>query len=723
MRIQAAAVALILLLPAARSAASEHTVVEMILDINGTGWEHLFNPSGVASGPDGAIYVAGRESHNVFRIPKNGGPVTTIATSSDGLDHPYRLAVGPEGNVYVNSLLGGTYLDRIFPSGFVDLIDFGVGLSSQIATDSAGNVYAVSINGVVKRTTGGTTTEVIGQSGLGGVALIFSQAVAADGSGNAYVVGRDSDNVFRISPGGVVTEILDATAGGAGILDGPSAVAADASGNVYVAAADSQNAFKITSGGVVTELIDASGSGGTSPLVEGRGIAVGPSGNVYVAGVDNVFRITPGGVVTEIIDSSGAGAGKPLLNISATGPIAVDSSENVYVSGSSSHNAFRISSGGTITEILDSTGDGLGNTLFGAAGVAIDASDNVYVSGWGTENVFKITPAGVVSEVIDSSGDGAGADLNNPYAISVDGAGNLLVYDEWYPNYYLFQVTPAGSISVLFDMEQSELGFGEFIGGTSVAVRSTGTALLASPYTNTVIELAPGGSTTAIIDVRGDGTGKLLLGAYGLAVDASANVYVTGSESNNAFRITPAGAITQIIDGDGDQAGNELEDPFGIDVDAAGNVYVVGWDSANLFRIEPGGAITELLDATGDGMGNPLVGPLGVAVDSEGNAYVSGSDSGNVFHVAPDGAVREILDASGDGQGNTLSWPEELALSRDEKALIVLGYYSDNVFRIGPPRTVPGLSPAGLVILASAIVALGSWAATREPRRSLADER
>ena len=44
----------------------------------------------------------------------------------------------------------------------------------------------------------------------------------------------------------------------------------------------------------------------------------------------------------------------------------------------------------TITEIIDSTGDGSGNTLSNAPGVAVDGSGNVYVTGRDSHNAFQI---------------------------------------------------------------------------------------------------------------------------------------------------------------------------------------------------------------------------------------------------------------------------------------------------------------------------------------------
>jgi serine/threonine-protein kinase len=68
------------------------------------------------------------------------------------------------------------------------------------------------------------------------------------------------------------------------------------------------------------------------------------SGNVYVAAEsNNAFKITPGGVKTQIIDATGDGAGHPL---SVAYGIAVDGPGNVYVTGSSSSNAFKITAGG-----------------------------------------------------------------------------------------------------------------------------------------------------------------------------------------------------------------------------------------------------------------------------------------------------------------------------------------------------------------------------------------
>jgi hypothetical protein len=62
-----------------------------------------------------------------------------------------------------------------------------------------------------------------------------------------------------------------------------------------------------------------------------------------------------------------------------------------------------------ITEIIDSTGDGAGNTLHEPYGIAVDGAGNVYVSGIANDNAFKITPplpVGGIAEYPDVAGTG-----------------------------------------------------------------------------------------------------------------------------------------------------------------------------------------------------------------------------------------------------------------------------------------------------------------------------
>ena len=79
-------------------------------------------------------------------------------------------------------------------------------------------------------------------------------------------------------------------------------------------------------------------------------------------------------------------------------------------------------------EIIDSTGDGGGNTLNSPRGIAVDTAGNVYVTGgFPGHNAFKITPGGAITEIIDSTGDGGGNTLDAPTGITVDTAGNVYV--------------------------------------------------------------------------------------------------------------------------------------------------------------------------------------------------------------------------------------------------------------------------------------------------------
>ncbi len=77
-------------------------------------------------------------------------------------------------------------------------------------------------------------TEIIDSTGDGtGNALNSPHGVAVDGSGNVYVAGYGSDNVFKVAPGGAITEIIDSTGDGSGnVLQAASEVAVEGSGNV-----------------------------------------------------------------------------------------------------------------------------------------------------------------------------------------------------------------------------------------------------------------------------------------------------------------------------------------------------------------------------------------------------------------------------------------------------------------------------------------------------------
>ena len=82
---------------------------------------------------------------------------------------------------------------------------------------------------------------------------------------------------------------------------------------------------------------------------------------------------------------------------------------------------------GTISQIIDSTGDGGGNSLAIPTLIAVDGSGDVFVTGQASDNVFKITPEGTITQIIDAAGDGAGNSLDRPVGIALDNFGDIYV--------------------------------------------------------------------------------------------------------------------------------------------------------------------------------------------------------------------------------------------------------------------------------------------------------
>ena len=211
------------------NAVVEHGLVSSVVG-TGTGkfdgdgrYASLNNPSAVAVGIDGAIYIADAANH---RIRKSvNGIVTTLAGTgsttpfADGpgtsatFSSPQGIAVDASGNVYVADT-GNHLIRKITPAGDVDTL--------------AGNGFPGALDNSVPK------------------AARFNEprGIAVDSSGSTVYVSDNATHIIRkiTDAEGVVT--LAGVAGGLGAVDGfgidarfnkPWGLALSASGYLYVA--------------------------------------------------------------------------------------------------------------------------------------------------------------------------------------------------------------------------------------------------------------------------------------------------------------------------------------------------------------------------------------------------------------------------------------------------------------------------------------------------------
>jgi sugar lactone lactonase YvrE len=230
--------------------------------------------------------------------------------------------------------------------------------------------------------------------------------VTVDSSGNLYIADSGNDTIRKITSAGVVSTFAG-TAGTPGSADGtgtaasfsaPTGITVDAGGNLYVADTGNDTIRKITPAGVVSTLAgtagtpgSADGTGSAAGFYFPRGIAIDPSGNLYVAdsGNETIRKITPAGVVSTLAGTAGT-------------PGAAD-------------------------------GTGSAASFASPQGITLDSAGNLYVADMNNNTIRKITPAGVVTTIIGSSTNPTAstgplpASLYLPLAVAADSSGNLFI--------------------------------------------------------------------------------------------------------------------------------------------------------------------------------------------------------------------------------------------------------------------------------------------------------
>lgn len=328
---------------------------------------NLSQPEGLAIDKAGNYYLAEARNHRVRRIDSATGIISTIAGtgtaafSGDGglatqaeLNSPRDVAVDAAGNVFIVDMENHRVRRVDFATGIVTTVA-GTGAQGfsgdgsaailanlnwpkDVTVDTAGNLYiAERLGSRVRRVDAATgiISTVVGTGipvfdGDGGQAtearLNSPFSVAADGSGNLFIVDTVNHQIRRVDSATGIIETVAGTGmpgysgdGKAGIqssLHFPLAVALDASGNLFIADSGNNRLRRVdVDTGTITTVAGTgmtgfSGDGGLAveaSLVSPSDVAVDAEGNIFIADTGN-HRVRLVDITTGII-STVAGAG------------------------------------------------------------------------------------------------------------------------------------------------------------------------------------------------------------------------------------------------------------------------------------------------------------------------------------------------------------------------------------------------------------------------------
>lgn len=501
-------------------------------------------PAALTTDGTGTIFVADEVNHRIRKITVAGEVTTIVGLGSAGLvngdstvalfDSPTGIAVEPSGNLIVADTENNVIRRiNIKPLSVPAILISGTGNADGIQVSAVIDLLALGLNPL-------ETYYFRWKSNTTGLTLPLGH--------NFFTYD------FPVVITEPATELMPTSARLNATIDPKASVT-----NVVFEYSTDPNMMppfyvRTLAGSPTPGFNDAAGE--DAAFASPCGMAVSASGDVYVADRLNhrIRKITPSGLTSTFAGSGEAG----FLDDTSTAAqfenpngLAFDSAGNLYVADEANHCIRKITPAGVVSTFAGSGIAGFANGSSAAArflyptAVAVDSSDNVYVTDSGNHRIRKI--AATTGDVTTFAGNGnpgfvdgdfLTAQFSTPIALAVGPTGNILVVDRDNHSIRLIDVAGVSTLAGSGTAGSTDgLGIAaEFNLPTGIAIDALGNAIVTDTNNHRIRQIALDGTVTTIAGS----------GVAGAEDSPSAGLYpaiVTQFDSPKGIAISPTGGL------------------------------------------------------------------------------------------------------------------------------------------------------------------------------------
>ncbi|RDJ39246.1 MAG: HYR domain-containing protein [Crenarchaeota archaeon] len=243
--------------------------------------------------------------------------------------------------------------------------------------------------------------------------------------------------------------------------------------------------------------------------------------------------------------------------------------------------------------------------------IAIDSSDNVYVTDLGNKRVQKFSSSGGFLKAWGSSGSDPGK-FSSPSGITTT-KDAVFVVDSQLHKVQKFDLE--GNFILQWGIQGSNPG--EFLLPNGIASDKSGMIFVVDTGNHRIQKFDSDGNFISSFGKSGISDDKFV-SPLGIAIDPAGNIYVSDTGDNSIKKFDSNGNFVSIIDS---SVGGTAIKVQGITIDPEGNLYAVDTGSDRVLRFNTNGIAISVWGSMGIQPGQFKM-PKDVTLDSKGNLYI-----------------------------------------------------------------------------------------------------